>query len=753
MFPMTGSHSPRIVMGIALAASTPQQPTTPGETTWSLAIVGMTCASCAGRVEKALLRVPGIETASVNLATETASVTGRSRADAAPLIAAVHAAGYSASLKSDLSAPAEERVDRTLHLVILSAVLTAPLLLPMLAMPFGATWRLDRWIELALASAVQFGIGSRFYVAAWKALRARSGNMDLLVVIGTSAAYALSVYELLRPGGDGMGHRYFEASATVITLVLLGKWLEGRSKRSTTLALRALGRLRPATAVVRAADGDRSVPLDHVQVGDVVVVRPGTQCPVDGIVIDGTSEVDESLITGESLPVAKTLGAAIIGGAVNGSGLLLVRTTATGGASTLSRIVALVESAQAKKAPVQRLVDRVSAVFVPIVLAIALGTFLAWGLVGGDWAVAVLDAVAVLVIACPCALGLATPTALMVGTGAAARRGILIKDAEALELAHRVTLVAFDKTGTLTEGRPVLTDFAAVDGDADALLRAMAALQSGSEHPLATSVLATAKARDVTFVPATSITAVAGLGVAGVVAGRALRAGSARYMLALGLDPATLDARATAWQHEGKTVSWLADATDVPARLVGTFAFEDRVKVTARAAVDRLHAKGIRTVLITGDQAAAGERVARVLGIADVRCEVLPQEKAAIVTALRAEGQVVAMVGDGVNDAPALAAADIGIAMSTGTDVAMHAAGITLMRGDPGLVADALEASTRTYAKIRQNLFWAFAYNVVGIPLAALGFLNPIIAGGAMALSSVSVIANALRLRNWKDER
>ena len=734
-------------MSAVIAVPSREVPSPPSAAQWSLVVEGMTCASCASRVEKALLRVPGIVTANVNLATETASVAGDSPRDGAALIDAVRRAGYEAHFKVDPSIatvpPAGD--DRGLRFVLLSTALTMPLLLPMIGMLFARSWGLDHRIEWALASVVQFGFGARFYRAAWSAVRARAGNMDLLVAIGTSAAYALSVYQLLR-GGHATPHLYFEASASVITLVLLGKWLEGRSKRSTTAALRALDALRPATAEVRDdVRGDRTVPLAQVRVDDVVVVRPGGRCPVDGLVIDGASEVDESLITGESVAVAKVVGARIIGGSINGSGLLLVRTTATGSASTLSRIVDLIESAQAKKAPVQRLVDRVSEVFVPIVLAIAAATALAWGLAGGDWEVAILDAVAVLVIACPCALGLATPTALMVGTGAAARRGILIRDAEALERAHRVTVVAFDKTGTLTEGRPALVRCEAFDGDDDALLRAMAALQSGSEHPLAAAVVRDATARGLAVPQATDVRAVAGLGIGGVVDGHVLRAGSARFMQTLGLDP-TPPAAAT----DG-TVSWLAEVDDGHARLLGIFVFEDRLRPTSQAAVDRLHARGIRTMLVSGDRSAAAQRVARQLGIDDVRSDVLPAEKAAIVAALRAAGEVVAMVGDGVNDAPALAAADVGIALSTGTDVAMHVAGITLMRGDPRLVADALDVSTRTVAKIRQNLFLAFVYNVVGIPLAAAGLLNPVVAGAAMALSSVSVVANALRLRRWKE--
>jgi len=728
-------------------------PAATATTDWILPIKGMTCASCVARVEKALKKVPGVVSAEVNLATEKAQVTLQGQGAAGDmLVAAIQKAGYSAHVEDpsiDEPASAEPASANDWWPVAVAAVLSAPLVLPMVGMLTGSDWMLPGWIQLLLATPVQFWLGARFYRAGWAALRAGSGNMDLLVALGTSAGYGLSVYLLLQHTGHGQPHLYFEASAAVITLVMLGKWLEGRAKRQTTAAIRALQALRPETARVLRNGEEQELPIARVRVGDRVVVRPGERIPVDGEVVDGASQVDESLVTGESLPVDKHPGDRVTGGSVNAEGRLTLRTSAVGAESTLARIVRMVESAQAHKAPIQRLVDQVSAVFVPVVIVIALVTLLAWGLGSGNWENAILNAVAVLVIACPCALGLATPTAIMAGTGVAARSGILIKDAQALELAHKVSVVGFDKTGTLTEGKPQLVAFEPADGDARALLIAAASIQAGSEHPLARAVRDAAHAAGVTPLPATQVRALPGRGVAAVVDEHDLRLGSSRLMDELGVDTGPLAARASALQAEGRTVSWLADVTAAPL-LLGLLAFGDTIKDSARRAIDLLHRQGIRCVLVTGDNQGSAERVGRELGLDDIRHEVLPQDKARIVAELKEGGATVAMVGDGINDAPALAAADVGIAMSTGTDVAMHAAGITLMRGDPALVADAIDVSRKTYAKIRQNLFWAFFYNAVGIPLAAFGLLNPVVAGAAMALSSVSVVGNALLLRHWK---
>ncbi len=736
-------------------------PATPEARQWSLPITGMTCASCAGRVERALAAVPGVGEASVNLATEAASVRAERSVDLPALNAAVEKAGYTLGERAGHRAgvATEEGVrpsptaspSRAAWPVVLAAVLCAPLALPMLGLVFGAHWMVDGWLQLALATPVQFWLGARFYRAGWKALKAHAGNMDLLVALGTSAGYGLSVYELLANRHGGMPHLYFEASAIVITLVLLGKWFEGRAKHQTTEAIRALNALRPDMARVRRDGVDSELKVEQVWVDDQVVVRPGERIPVDGVVVEGGSRVDESLITGESLPVSKHKGDRVTGASVNVEGLLVIRTSAVGAETTLARIVRMVESAQADKAPIQRLVDQVSAVFVPVVIAVATVTLLGWGLASGNWEAAILNAVAVLVIACPCALGLATPTAIMAGTGVAARHGILIKDAQALEVAHQVKVVVFDKTGTLTEGKPQLVAYRAADGDDAALLSLSAAIQAGSEHSLARAVMDAAAKQGVGVPGASAVRAVPGRGIAARVDARELRLGSGRYMQELGVDLSGLESTASELQANGQTVSWLADLSGKPS-LVGLLGFSDEVKTGAAAAVHKLHALGIRTLLVTGDNPGSASAVGRQIGIAEVRAEVLPEDKAAIVTQLKAGGTRVAMVGDGINDAPALAAADVGIAMSTGTDVAMHAAGITLMRGDPTLVADAIDISRRSHAKIRQNLFWALAYNVIGIPLAAFGLLSPVIAGAAMAFSSVSVVSNALLLRRWKGQ-
>lgn len=711
-----------------------------------LAITGMTCATCAGRVEAALAAVPGVVGATVNLASERATVeaiAGITRP--ADLVAAVHRAGYGAELLTGDAARDREmevaearRWRRESLRIALAAAFAAPLLLPMLGVALPA------WLQLVLATPVQFVFGARFYVAAWKALRAGVGNMDLLVAMGTSAAYLYSV-ALLIVGMHG-AHLYFEAGAVVIVLVMLGKFLEARAKRSTTSAIQALRALRPEKARVERDDGEVEVPVAAVALGDVVVIRPGEKIPADGIVLTGDSEADESLLTGESLPVGKHPGDTVTGGALNGGGMLRVETRAVGAQAALSRIIALVEAAQATKAPAQRFADRVSAIFVPVVLLVALASFVGWWLIAGDPAAGLIAAVSVLVIACPCALGLATPTALMVGTGTAARAGILIRDAEQLELAHRLDTVILDKTGTLTEGRPSVSDIIPNGTTEDALLMLAAAAQTGSEHPLARAILQ--RAAGVALPPLSEFRSHVGSGLTARVGGAAVAIGNRALMEECGVATASLEDAAAALEKQGRTVMFVAALDPAPA-LRGIIAVADPIKPNAAAAVRRLQLLGIATIMVTGDNARTAAAVARAVGIERVLAGVLPAEKATEVRRLREAGRHVGMVGDGVNDALALAAADVGIAMGGGADVAVAAAGITLMRGEPLLIADAIAVSRATYGKIRQGLFWAFVYNVAFMPLAAFGLLSPMIAGAAMAMSSVSVVANALLLRRW----
>ena len=715
-----------------------------------LSIDGMTCASCVGRVERALAKVPGVKSVSVNLANERAHLELLGQVDPQSLIAAVTKAGYNASVW-EVEHPTTDTQQQRLHherwVLIMAIALALPLVLPMLLQPFGVHWMLPAWVQFALATPVQFIFGARFYVAAWKAVRAGAGNMDLLVALGTSAGYGLSLYEWATAAGR-MPHLYFEASAVVIALVLLGKYLESRAKRQTASAIRALEALRPERAIQVIDGREQDVAISALRLNDRVLVKPGERFPVDGEVLEGQSHADEALISGESLPVPKQPGDKVTGGAINGEGRLLVRTQALGAETVLARIIRLVEDAQAAKAPIQKLVDKVSQVFVPTVLLIALATLMGWWLYGAPIETALINAVAVLVIACPCALGLATPTAIMAGTGVAARYGILIKDAEALERAHEVSAVVFDKTGTLTSGAPRIAHLSAVDGDEATLLKWAGALQRGSEHPLAKAVLDACVERGLAVADVSDSQSLTGRGIAGNLDGRRLALGNRRLLEESGLSAGPLADSATAWETEGRTLSWLIEQSPQPT-VLGLFAFGDTLKPGALQAVQQLSARHISSHLLTGDNRGSAKVVAEALGIQDVHAEVLPADKAATVAELKKTG-VVAMVGDGINDAPALAAADIGIAMGGGTDVAMHAAGITLMRGDPRLVPAALEISRKTYAKIRQNLFWAFVYNLIGIPLAAFGFLNPVLAGAAMALSSVSVVSNALLLKTWK---
>lgn len=729
-----------------------------------LNITGMSCASCVGRVEKVLSNLSGVLDVSVNLATESAHVViVKGCISTAYLIAAIKHAGYDAS-HNNASGTGGDSENTTLrpalnqdtrHLLI-SALLAAPMVLGMILDALGYPLMPPAWLQLLLATPIQFWLGARFYRAAWYAIKAGTGNMDLLVALGTSASYGLSVFQLvtqyLNPSTHNMGHYYFEASAVVITLILLGKWLEARAKHQTTAAIRALQALRPDTAIVRQQQGDVRIAIDQIRSGDIVVVKAGEQIPVDGIIVEGSASVDESMISGESLPVQKTMGDTVAGGVINNDALLLIETTAVGAQTTLARIIRLVENAQAAKAPVQRLVDKVSMVFVPVVIAIAIATLVSWYLYNGHLQEAIINAVTVLVIACPCALGLATPAAIMTGTGVAARHGILIKDAQALERAHNINTVVFDKTGTLTIGKPRLLNTLAYDNNPKNLLALAAALQSSSDHPLAKAVLDEANSRHISFNVATKPKTLAGRGIRAIVAGTTFILGNTRLMQESQISIAQFETEANELESQGRTISWLAEIGDTP-QLIGLLAFGDEIKPTAQSAIDRLHKSGIKTVMITGDNEGSARATATHLGIAEFFANILPDGKAEAIQKLRSANNIVAMVGDGINDAPALAAADVGMAMATGTDVAMHTAGITLMRGDPTLIADAIDISRRSYQKIRQNLFWAFIYNLLGIPLAASGLLSPALAGAAMAFSSVSVICNALLLRRWEPRR
>ncbi|MDG2242541.1 MAG: heavy metal translocating P-type ATPase [Rhodospirillaceae bacterium] len=713
---------------------------------------GMTCAACAIRSEKVLSRVPGVSSASVNFAIERATVTSpRGAVSFDELAAAISKAGFSArKISDDDGSDLEDKKQTALRKDYLtlaaSLILTVPLAAQMGAHFTGAGVHLSPWTEFALALPVQIFAGARFYRGAWNVLRVGSGNMDVLVVMGTTAAFGYSLYLLATLGNAATGQLYFEASAVIITLVLFGKVLEARAKRGTTAAIRALMTLRPDVARIRRNGDVIDVPVDQVVEGDIVIVRPGEKIPVDGDVEEGASAVDESLLTGESFPVEKGVGDVVTGGAINGTGLLTIRATRVGADSTLARIIKLVENAQSGQAPVQRLVDKVAAVFVPVVIAIATITFVGWFVSGETFEQALIAAVSVLVIACPCALGLATPTAIVTGTGAAARAGILIKDVEALERAHRVDTVIFDKTGTLTEGHPAVVDYHIVQGEKLGVLALAASAQSASEHPLARAILSLAEQESVTLSPVTEFQSVTGQGISGVVTGRNVCIGNQDFIAELEVNTSSGTASADEWEQDARTVIWMS----VDGSLAALFALADPVRDEAKTAVRALKRLGISSHLLSGDAPSVAAAVAKTVGIENARGGVRPDDKAAEVSALHVDNHVVAMVGDGINDAPALAAADVGVAMGTGTDVAMETAAITLMRPDPRLVAGAFGISRATWRKIQQNLFWAFIYNIIGIPLAALGYLSPAIAGAAMAASSVSVVTNALLLRRWR---
>ncbi|BAW79459.1 heavy metal translocating P-type ATPase [Candidatus Nitrosoglobus terrae] len=715
-------------------------------------IDGMTCTACTVRLEKVLDRLSGVSKVAIHLATEKAMITAPTGVlSSDTVITAVQQAGFTAKpLLSVADREAQEKAQTSakdryeLRQLQLAALLTFPLTLPMLMMPFGIHIDLAPWIQFLLATPVQFWIGRHFYVGAYKSLRGGIGNMDVLVSLGTSAAWGLSTWNILISSND---YLYFEASAMVITLVLLGRRLEGRAKRSAASAIRALMALRPATAQIERAGKIITIPAEQVVTDDIVLVRPGEHIPVDGVIIEGSSQLDESMITGESLPVARGKGEAITGGSVNGEGLLRIQATTVGAESTLARIIQLVENAQSSKAPVQKLVDQVTHIFVPVVVTIAFLTFAGWWLLEGSTETAFKAAISVLVIACPCALGLATPTALMVGTGTAARHGILIRDAIALERAQNSDTVVFDKTGTLTEGQPAVDLVLPVEDSAETLLQLVASAQQGSEHPLAKAVLA--KAQGMALSPPQNFRNFPGKGFSTQIQERTILVGNRRLMEENQIDISLLQAQAATFEKTGHTIIWVAEINS-PSRLLGILTATDPIKAVTSQAISSLQSRGLTVVMLTGDNSGAAQAVADKIGIKQVIAEVLPEDKTNQIQTLQAQGRRVIMVGDGVNDAPALATADVGMAMGTGTDVAMETAGIILMRGDPSLVTAALSISRATYQKIRQNLFWAFVYNILAIPLAAFGMLNPVVAGAAMAMSSVSVVSNSLLLRRWQ---
>jgi Cu+-exporting ATPase len=723
--------------------------------TVALDVTGMTCSACSARVEKVLKKLPGVVNARVNAATDRADVEWLG-GDISILLEAVGDTGFEAAPRLSAAAQRKEQdakraaeeakaAKREMTMFAISVALTAPLVIQMVLGTAGFAGRMPGWVEWVLATPVQFWIGARFYKGAWNSLRGGTGNMDVLVAMGTSAAYFFSVYSLLQLGEASAGHLYFEASAVIVTLVLLGKILETRAKRGTTAAISELMALRPDTATVMRDGKETQLPVEEVELDDIVIVRPGERIPVDGEVAAGKSFADESLITGESLPVDKKVGDTVTGGSLNGTGLLEVRATKVGEDATLNKIIEMVENAQSGKAPVQRLVDKISAIFVPTIVVIAVLTFAGWMMSGGGFEQALVAAVSVLVIACPCALGLATPTAIVAGTGAAAKAGILFKDVEALELAHKVDTVIFDKTGTLTQGRPAVTGVEAIDYDEKQLIDLAASLQTASEHPLARAVVEYA-GKDRLSKPE-EFDGHTGFGVVGKVDGHEVAIGNRGLMekLSVGVSTPAL-VRQNNWEDEGKTAVLVA----VDGKLAGVMAISDPIRKETVEAIAALKKTGVSAIMLTGDAERTAKTIAAIAGIDDYRSETKPQDKAKAIEELHARGKVVAMVGDGINDAPALALADVGIAMGSGSDVAMETAGITLMRSNPSMVVAALQVSKRTWNKLWQNLAWAFVYNLIGIPFAVLGLLNPAIAGAAMAMSSVSVVTSSLMLRSWK---
>lgn len=720
----------------------------------NIEISGMSCASCVGRIEKRLLENDHIKNVKVNLATERAKLDyDETRVDESEVLKIIEDTGYLAKVYDDSNNSNNDKLSKLKRekiVLLISVVLTIPLVLPMTLTPFGMEISLEGFTQMYLAIPVQFAIGFRFYKSAWSALKNKSGNMELLVAIGTSAAFFLSVFLLFKHLDHQTAHLYFESSSVIITLILLGKYMESKAKLQTTEAIRALQKLKPETALVKDGNNEVEKTIESIVLGEILIVKPGESVPLDGIIISGETSIDESMITGESLPVIKIVGSNVVGGSINSDGAIEVEVTGIGSDTMLSKIIKLVEEAQTEKAPIQRLVDKVSYYFVPVVIVIALLTMILGILFGLDLETSILNSVAVLVIACPCALGLATPTSIMVGTGKAAQNGILIKNAEALETAHSIDAIAFDKTGTLTEGTPSVSKIEFYGESKEDILSILYSMQSRSEHPLGKAIVAYSKNNNAKKLQIENVAAVRGSGIKASL-------GTDEYFISnkRGLSENIIlsdEIKEFIMNREnaGESVSILANVTS--GQILSVFSFIDKLKANSFKAIKELKLMGISPIIISGDNRGSVEKVARELGVEKFYSDVLPENKSNIIKELKSQFKTVAMVGDGINDAPALALSDVGFAMATGTDVAMHSAEITLMRGNPLLTRDAISISSATYSKIRQNLFWAFFYNIVGIPLAAFGYLNPMIAGGAMALSSVSVLINSLLLKRWKPQ-
>jgi Cu+-exporting ATPase len=733
---------------------------TSSDSSTSLQITGMTCAACANRIEKGLNKLPGVEKATVNFAMETAHVE-YSAMDVSidDLQKKVEQLGYRAVIKQDKDDTAERRridIRKQKSKFIISAVLSLPLLWAMVSHFSFTSWIwmpslfMNPWFQVILATPVQFIIGKQFYVGAYNALRNKSANMDVLVALGTSAAYFFSLYLTIDWAMNAQTQHhspalYYETSAILITLVILGKLFETLAKGRTSEAIKTLMGLQAKTALVIRNNQELHVPIEEVLKGDIVLVKPGEKIPVDGEVIEGSSAVDESMLTGESIPIEKKSGDPVIGSTMNKNGMLIIRATKVGKETALAQIIKVVEEAQGSKAPIQRVADSISGIFVPIVVGIAIITFIVWyfWIDSGNFASSLEKAIAVLVIACPCALGLATPTSIMAGSGRSAELGILFKGGEHLETTHRVEVIILDKTGTVTKGKPELTDVITAQMDETSLLRLIGAAEKNSEHPLAEAIVAGIKARGIDLPLTDEFEAIPGYGIRASVEGKEVLVGTRKLMSKYDISLDVAQGEMVQLEEAGKTAMIIA----IDRQYVGLVAVADTIKETSKEAVTRLQQMGIEVIMITGDNERTARAIAAQVGIDQVLAEVLPEGKAEEVKKLQAQGKKVAMVGDGINDAPALAVADIGMAIGTGTDVAMEAADVTLMRGDLGSIADAIYMSRATMSNIRQNLFWALGYNTLGIPIAAIGLLAPWLAGAAMALSSVSVVLNALRLQ------